>query len=50
MQKDREGETMTHKPGMFEKIDRACLPLVVCGAIYVAVWMLPQAIKYAMSR
>lgn len=38
------------KPGMFEKIDRAVKPLLwVCG-IYVAVWMLPQAIKYAMNR
>lgn len=38
------------KPGMFEKIDRAAKPALWVGAIYVAVWMLPQAIKYAMSR
>lgn len=38
------------KPGMFDRIDRAVKPLLwVCG-IYVVCYLLPQAIKYAMSR
>lgn len=43
-----KGESM--KPGMFDRIDRAVKPLLwVCG-IYVVCYLLPQAIKYAMSR
>lgn len=41
---------MTHKPGMFDRIDRAAKPLLMCGLIYVVFWMVIPAIKMMMNR